>query len=122
MSKIIDCKMLVREVSNSRCFYIDHGTYHEVLLDTLDISADREAMESNIAALIAERDGLQTRVKELLDSDSAAVDEFNAGYAAFMVGADLDETHQIYRHTHEVNYDQFDIGYAWAKFQKERSK
>ena len=58
-NKIVDCKMLVREISNSRCFYIDHGTYHSVLLDTLDISAEREALEAKIAALKAENERYQ---------------------------------------------------------------
>ena len=64
------------------------------------------------------------KIAELFTSDSQAVDEFNAGYEAYKAGLDLDDAEQMYRHAlpDEVpSYDQFGIGYAWAKFQAEKA-
>ena len=69
-------------------------------------------------------DGLTAQIQNLMTSDSQAVDEFNAGYEAYKAGLDLDDAEQMYRHAlpDEVpSYDQFGIGYAWAKFQAEKA-
>ena len=68
-------------------------------------------------------DGLTAQIQNLRTSDSQAVDEFNAGYEAYKAGLDLDDAEQMYRHLNEdkPSYDQFSIGYAWAKFQAEKA-
>jgi hypothetical protein len=95
MNQVIDCKMLVREVSNSRCFYVDHGTYHEVLLDSLNISADREATEANIASITARLAAVEqenAKLREAVDSAKEAMKPFADAY---QVGYDKSFSAQV---------------------------
>jgi hypothetical protein len=67
----------------------------------------------------------EQKIADLLKTNHEEVDEFNAGYEAYKAGLDLEDSERMYVSIHyEVgtpNYDTFSTGYAWAKFQTERT-
>ena len=65
------------------------------------------------AARIAE---MEARVKELLVSDDGAVDEFNAGYKAYVDGVPVEQEPP------SVVYDEWRMGWAWAAFEPMRKR
>ena len=91
--------------------------------DELDKFQEAEDAAKLYAEKCERLERIERELAEVNTNDAQAVDEFNAGYDAFKDGRDLDTAQMEYRSAHFdiPDYDQFDIGYAWAKFTIERN-